>query len=220
MIDEKLNIDDPGNLHGDERTQRQFVIDLAKKIGGYISISDIASALDRTNDEIAGNYARLIRHFGNKDNEFVKVVPEEPFKSAAIYQYVGKDMTDKQIDIEDKKKEELIKFKNAMPYYYAIRKKIPNKGRQTIAWLKLRKDENPTEYSKMLNFTDKYFLDTVPFADNPGRKFKIINKDLFKSIIEKIESGQKVKFESRRRKLVQMIREEVLKMIKDDAILK
>jgi hypothetical protein len=176
------------NIHG-EGTQRQFVINLAKKLGGYISISDIADALGLTNDDVRNNYARLIRYFSNKNNDFEKVVPEVPFRSAAIYKYVGADMTPKQIDMAEKKFEEEKKFKAAMPYFYPIRKQIPGKGRIPVAWLRLRRDADPKEYVAMLPQTNKYYLDTIPFADNPGKGQKILSSEQFKELAEKLKQN-------------------------------
>lgn len=186
IIMERVNNDDSTNLHFDSRTQRQFVIDLAKKLGGYITLSDIATALGVTNDDVKDNYGRLIRYFNNRENDFVKVVPEVPFRSAAIYQYVGADKSERQLDLSTKKEEELKKFQESLPYYYNIRKRHVNQGLITVAFLRIRRDENINDYINMLPTSDLYYLDKTPFVDNPGKKFKILGAIQFQELCDKL----------------------------------
>lgn len=123
LINERLKIDSPGNLHGDTRTQREFVMDIAKQHPyGIISLSDIAVTLGTTNNAITNTYGRLIRDFGNKEEykkDFVKIIPEQPFRSAAVFQLRYKDrLTD-----EERRKaamEEMKKYKIANGIYYIL----------------------------------------------------------------------------------------------------
>ena len=88
-----------GNLHGDDRTQRQYLIDLANKNPDkIISLTIIADALGKTKDEVRDTYARQIRYYNNKDNDFVKIVDEVPYHSCAIYRLVGEEpLTSRQL---------------------------------------------------------------------------------------------------------------------------
>lgn len=140
-----------GNLHGDERTQKQFVIDLAKaKKDGLqtISISEIATALHVPNKMISGTYARLIRYFNDRPNLFRMVIPGEPFRQEAIYQYIGEEpkkyLTADDIEAKEaeQKERELFKTLKTGKYYFVYRDKD---GENVGAQLHLKAWENPED---------------------------------------------------------------------------
>lgn len=195
-ISEKLAVDDPNNLHGDERTQRQFVMDLAAQNPfGLISISDIADALDTTRDAIRDNYARQIRFYADRE-DFDKVISEVPFRSAAVYQLVSRARSaplSKQ-QMEQIKKEEEKKYDDTTGVYYSIY--VWSKGDinpLTIAYLNLRDDDDINKYKKMLPKQQvlygelyNYRINDKKIARVPEKdEDKIITPEQFKQFIKK-----------------------------------
>jgi hypothetical protein len=194
----KLSADDPNNLHGDDRTQRQFVIDLAKSNRNIISISDISRALGVTNAEIYNTYSRLIRKYSNKENEFQVIIPGQPFRYEAIYEYVGSDKSDD----EKPSKEELIKvgselYKAAQTVYYSINRHDPKLGSRPVAFLGLRADEDARPYASMLPKESGYELRGIgdPETGTINKKWKVFFADKFKEKCEQLKNHEKVKFE-------------------------
>ncbi len=194
-ISEKLNVTDPGNLHGDERTQRQFVIDLAKSNPfGLISISDIADALDTTRDAIRNTYARQIRFYADRE-DFDKIISEVPFRSAAVYQLVGREhsvpLTKQQLDAV--KKEEEQKYADTTGVFYSIYTWTKEQENPfVIGYLNLREDENVKEYANKLPKEQDIYGDIYYYAINPkkmtrlpeDKKDKIITPDQFDQFIK------------------------------------
>ncbi len=150
-IKERLRIGDESNLHGDERTQRQFVIDLASQNPmGIISISDIASALNTTRNDIKDTYARLIRYYADRD-DFEKIIPEIPFKSSAIYQLVSRSKSapiSKQA-LEKIKDDEELKYKQTTGVFYPLFVRTPRRS-HLLALINLRDSDKIKDYEKLL----------------------------------------------------------------------
>jgi hypothetical protein len=147
----RLTPDSPSNLHGDERTQRQFVIDLASQHPfGLISLSDIAEALETTRDDVRDNYARLIRYYANK-SDFEKIVPEVPFHSAAIYQLVSRAQSApiSPDQLNKIKHEEELKYKGTTGVFYAVSTDSSTQH-ITLGYLNLRDDEDVNKYKQMM----------------------------------------------------------------------
>lgn len=193
---EKLSLSDPGNLHGDERTQRQFVMDLASENPfGLISISDIADKLNTTRDAVRNSYARLIRFYADR-SDFEKIIPEVPFRSSAVYQLVSraKSAPIDKITMEKIKREEEKKYGNTTGVYYSIytySKKDTNPIK--IAYLNLRDDDNIKEYQKLLPKQQDIYGETYYYAINDKKmtrlpeekKSKIITPEQFSEFIKK-----------------------------------
>ena len=111
------------NLHGSEDSQRAFVMQLAKKHGGYISASLIAYTLGITRKQLqqTGYAKRIYNDKYRKTDDFERVRESVPFQSEAIYKLVGTppdsiETLDKFADMETKlyKKTEGIFY----PIYY------------------------------------------------------------------------------------------------------
>lgn len=154
FISELLPVGHPSNLHGDERTQRQFVIDLASKNAmGIISISDIADALDTTRDQVQSYSRRMYLDSHRADDDFIKLVDEVPFQSAAIYQLISRaksaPLSKQQIDVV--KREEEKKYDATAGEYYSIYFWSKNNVNPiTVGYLNLRDDEDVRKYQKLM----------------------------------------------------------------------
>lgn len=193
---ERLKINDPGNLHGDERTQREFIISIASENPfGLISISDIADKLNTTRDAVRNSYARLIRFYSDR-SDFEKIIPEVPFKSAAVYQLVSraKSAPIDKTTLEKIKREEEKKYGNTTGVYYSIytySKKDTNPIK--IGYLNLREDDDIREYQKLLPKKQDIYGETYYYAINDKqmsrlsdeKKDKIITPEQFKEFIKK-----------------------------------
>lgn len=169
---EKLDPDDERNLHGDSRTQRQFVIDLASKNPmGIISIADIAEALNTTRYDVR-SYARMIRD-ASWQKDFVKIIPGVPFKYSAVYQLVS--MANRAPISKDDKKEiesnQKQKYKETEGVFYPIIM-YDKTGRNTVtlAYLNLPQGDDIKKYKKELpNEIDLY-----------GDKYKVVIGNMLK----------------------------------------
>lgn len=147
----RLTPDSPSNLHGDERTQRQFVIDLASQHPfGLISISDIADALNTTRDDIRDTYARQIRYYADRD-DFEKIVPEVPFRSSAIYQLVSraKSAPLSRNELEQIKDEEELKYKKTTGVFYPLFMRSSGRS-HLVGLINLRDSDKIKDYEKLL----------------------------------------------------------------------
>lgn len=196
---EKLSIDDPGNLHGDERTQRQYVIDLANSNAmGLISLSDIADALNSTRDEVRNSYARIIRHYEDKD-DFVKVVPEVRFHSSAIYQLASRAKSNplSTQQLNQAKSEEEKKYKDTISVYYPIY--TYQKGYSNpivIAYLSLKPGDKVDQYKKMIPAQTEYYGDimyykisNIPTKKEPSPDKQIVTSDDIKEFGNKLREN-------------------------------
>jgi len=192
----RLTPDSESNLHKDERTQRQFVIDLASENPyGLISISDIADALNTTRDAIRNNYARQIRFFANKD-DFTKIVTEVPFRSAAVYQLVSHSksapLSRQQLDkIQD---EEELKYKKTTGVFYPVYMRQKNVGKSTLmGLLNLRQNDDVKLYQQLLPAPQVIEGDVYTYSINDKKmnrvpetlNTKIIPKNDFEAFVEK-----------------------------------
>lgn len=193
----RLTPDSESNLHKDERTQRQFVIDLAAENPyGLISISDVAGALNTTRDAIRNNYARQIRYYADKD-DFTKVVPEVPFRSAAIYQLVSHSksapLSRQQLDkIQD---EEELKYKKTTGVFYPVYMRQKNESRSVlVGLLNLRQSDDVREYQKLLPPPQE--IDGDVFSYSIGdKKMNRVPENLNAKIIPKNDFPEFVKKE-------------------------
>lgn len=195
-LQEKLPIGHESNLHGDERTQRQFVIDLASQHPfGLISISDIADALSTTRDAIRDNYARQIRYYADKE-DFDKIISEVPFRSAAIYQLVAREKSaplSKQ-QLEKIRDEEEKKYDDTTGVYYSIYSWTKgDRNPINLAFLNLREDDDVKKYKSKLPKQQDIYGDIwyYEISDKKmkrvpdDRKDKIIASDQFDAFVEK-----------------------------------
>lgn len=153
LMEARLHVGDEGNLHGDERTQRQFVMDLAAQNPmGLISISDIANALDTTRDSIRDTYARQIRYYADRE-DFDKVISEVPFQSAAVYQLVSRENSaplTKQMKDEILRHQEKL-YSDTTGVYYSIYMWTKNEINPIkIGYLNIRDDDNIEKYKNKL----------------------------------------------------------------------
>jgi len=195
LLNEKLEVGSDSNLHGDDRTQRQFVIDLASQHPfGTISISDIAEALNTTRAEVKDNYARLIRHYDDRE-DFTKIVSEVPFHSAAIYQLTARahsaPLSKEQLN--KVRSEEERKYADTTGVFYSIyRWTKEDTNPMSIAYLNLREDDNVKEYAAKLPkqqeiYGDIYYyeISTKKMTKLPEeKKDKIITPDEFDAFVE------------------------------------
>ena len=185
-----------GKLHTGEGTQREFVIDLAKKNPlGLISISDIATALEATNIDVKDTYGRLIRYFNNRENDFVKVVPEVPFRQSAIYQLIDyhnktpltKGSQEYNDAIQDEK-QKFLAIRNGL--FYGVKR--PDRitgGEKIIGWVHLEPWEDPTVVEKELppglTMSDHFETKQPKWGQEISRK-------KLAEIIKRVKSGYKV----------------------------
>jgi len=165
--EKRLRVGDENNLHGDERTQRQFVMDLASENPmGLISISDIANALNTTRDAIKDTYARQIRYYEDRD-DFVKVIPEIPFRSAAVYQLVSRAKSaplSKQMKDEILKKQEQL-YSDTKGVYYSVYTWTKNDSNPiTIGYLNIREDDDINKYKRKLPKQQNVYGETLYYA--------------------------------------------------------
>jgi hypothetical protein len=175
------------NLHGTNETQRSYILNLAKKLGGYISIGDIANDLGVTHKTINGNYSRLICHYSDKENDFRKIIEEVPFVSGAVYQLVTEPPPSPEELIRIELREQEI-YKRTTGVFYSVHLS-PKLNPQVplVAWLNLTKLDNLKTYIDMLpeDIRGDFYFSTKAKSRGPKEDdtIPVYTKDNWKEFI-------------------------------------
>ncbi len=177
------------HLHPGNESQRDHVLDLAKKLNGIISISDIAADLGVTNKEIYGNYSRLLYHNNTRENDFRKIVDEVPFHSAAIFQLVTEPLLSEE-EIQKCIEREEITYKKTSGLFYSVHLSPKlNPRMPQLAWLNIPKSDSVKDYVNMIpaNIRNDYFVQTKGNSKGPREDdaVPVYTKDTWKEFIIK-----------------------------------
>jgi hypothetical protein len=184
------------HLHSTGESMRKFVVDLAKKNNGTLSLSDIALALNTTNDKVQ-SYSRRMYVDASKGEkqDFEKIIPEVPFQQNAVYRLVDyRDRIPIETDAALRNKleqEERKKFQMVNPneiFYNVVRSSGWKEG-DVVGWIRTDKDTPKDELEKKL--PDGLRLSYEPMETQP-KYGKELNLDKLMEIVRKVKGGYKV----------------------------